>query len=56
MQRRESFRAVGQRISGYYLVERYPLIAESGLTEDAVSESLIQVTPLVRRPRSATAG
>jgi HEPN domain-containing protein len=50
----ETFRAVCQRITGYYLIERYPLITESGLKNHDLTESLAQVMPLVERLRSAT--
>jgi len=32
----ESFRSVCQKITGFYAVERYPFMIETGLTEDDV--------------------
>ena len=36
----EEFRAVCQKVTAFYFVERYPLITESGLTEEDVRDSL----------------
>ena len=51
----ESYRPACQKITGFYLVERYPFIAESGLTEDDVRDSLRQVEPLIIRLRAQIA-
>jgi HEPN domain-containing protein len=48
----EPFRAVCQKITGFYSVERYPFIIEAGLTEDDVSNSLQQVKGLIERLRA----
>jgi len=48
----ESFRAVCQKITGFYFVERYPFIVEAGLTEDDVRESLEQVKGLIEKLRA----
>jgi HEPN domain-containing protein len=48
----EPHRSICQKITGFYLVERYPFIAESGLTQDDVSDSLGQVKPLIERLRA----
>jgi len=47
----EPFRAACQKITGFYLVERYPFITEAGLTEDDVSHSLEQVKELIEKIR-----
>jgi HEPN domain-containing protein len=52
----EQFRAPCQMITGFYLAERYPILTETGLTEDRVRESLQQVRNLVRRLQSETSG
>jgi len=48
----ESFRPVCQRISGFYLLERYPFIAEAGLTDDDIRDSLGQVRELIEKLRA----
>ena len=52
----ESFRAVCQKITGFYFVERYPFIVETGLTEDDVRDSLGQVKGLIEKLRAETGG
>jgi HEPN domain-containing protein len=52
----EPFRSVCQKITGFYLVERYPFVVESGLTEGDVRDSLAQVRELVDRLRGEIAG
>ena len=47
----EPFRSACQKITGFYLVERYPFITEAGLTEDDVRNSLIQVKALIEKLR-----
>ncbi|MCZ7542586.1 MAG: HEPN domain-containing protein [Anaerolineae bacterium] len=42
-----SFRDVCQRITAFYFAERYPLIMETGITEENVRASLEQVRALV---------
>jgi HEPN domain-containing protein len=48
----ESFRAVCQKVTGFYLLERYPFIVEAGLTEGDVRNSLKQVKGLIKRLRT----
>jgi HEPN domain-containing protein len=48
----EPFRAVCQKVTGFYLMERYPFITEAGLTEDDVRNSLKQVKGLIQRLRT----
>ena len=52
----ESFRAACQKITGFYFVERYPFIVETGLTEDDVRESLEQVKGLIEKLRVEIGG
>ena len=52
----ESFRAVCQKITGFYFVERYPFIMEAGLTEDDVCESLEEVEGLIEKLRAEIGG
>ena len=51
----ESFREACQRITDFYLVERYPLIIEAGLTEEDVRNAFHQVSGLVEKLRSGIA-
>jgi hypothetical protein len=46
---------VCQKITGFCLVERYPFITESGLTQDDVDNALMQVTPLLDKVRAELA-
>lgn len=43
----EQFRPACQKITGFYFIERYPFIAESGLTEEDVRESQERVEELI---------
>ena len=52
----EPFRSACQKITGFYLVERYPFVVESGLTEEDVRTSLIQVEVLIEKLRAGVAG
>ena len=52
----ESFREACQRITDFYIVERYPLIIEAGLTEKDVSNALHQVNGLIEKLRAGMAG
>ncbi|GEM_PF-3575696 len=52
----ESFRAACQRITAFYLVERYPLLTNVELTVDDVRNSLNQVEALIEKLRSETPG
>ncbi|MEK7728173.1 MAG: HEPN domain-containing protein [candidate division KSB1 bacterium] len=49
----EKFRTLCQKITGFYFIERYPLIVESGLAEEDVSEAAQQVTALVEKIKTA---
>lgn len=43
----EQYREVLQRISGFYFIERYPLILDAGLTEEDIREAFVQVHGLI---------
>jgi len=43
-------------MGGFYFVERYPFVIDSGLTENDVRESLEQVGELIARIRVEVAG
>lgn len=49
----ERYRPICQKITGFYMVERYPFITESGLTEDDVRDSLTEAESLISKLRSA---
>jgi HEPN domain-containing protein len=50
----EPFRLVCQKITGFYVVERYPFVVEAGLTEDDVRDSLERVGALIEKLRAET--
>jgi len=52
----EQFRAACQKITGFYLVERYPFTTEAGLTEDDVRNSLKEVEKLIEKLRAEVVG
>lgn len=43
----EKFRDVCEKISGFYFVERYPLMLEAGISEEDVHSAIIQVSDFV---------
>lgn len=43
----ESFRELCQKISGYYVIDRYPLFAASGLTSEDVKRDLDEAKQLI---------
>ena len=45
----EEFREICQKITGYYFIERYPLIVESGLTAEDVRAAAQQVAGLIAK-------
>lgn len=47
----ENYRNVCQKITLYYFLERYPLVAETGITKDDVARSLEQVKDLIIKLR-----
>jgi HEPN domain-containing protein len=51
----EPYRLLCQKITGFYLVERYPFIVEAGLTAEDVSTSLEQVKGLIEKLRKEVA-
>jgi HEPN domain-containing protein len=48
----ERFRPACQRITKYYMLERYPLMAGSGLTQAEVRDSFEAIRALVQRVRT----
>ena len=52
----EPFRSTCQKITGFYFLERYPFIAETGLTENDVSDSLMKVQTLIEKLRAEITG
>lgn len=48
----ESYRSVCQTITGFYFVERYPLMVETGLTEQDVQDALDAVSGLIETLRT----
>ena len=52
----EPYRAVCQKITAFYLLERYPLLSEAALTEDDVRGCLSEVRELIEKLRSAISG
>ena len=51
----ETYRAACQKISGFYVVDRYPPFTEVGLTEEDVRTSLNQAEGLIAALRGAMA-
>jgi len=47
----EPFRAVCQKITGFYIVERYPTIAGDELSDEDVRQALMQVKALIEKVR-----
>lgn len=48
----ERYRPILQKITGFYFIERYPFVLDSGLTEDDIQQALTQVQGLVETIRS----
>ncbi len=44
----ESFRQLCQKVSGYYIIDRYPLFAASGLTSEDVRKDLKQAQRFIQ--------
>jgi len=49
----EPFREICQKATGFYIVERYPLLVDAALTEGDVRSTLKQAQPLVKKLRTA---
>jgi len=49
----EIYRDACQKITGFYMVERYPLIVETGLTINDIRKSLIDIKKLIEKLRKA---
>ncbi|GAI96928.1 unnamed protein product [marine sediment metagenome] len=52
----EGFRKVCQQISGFYFVERYPVMLESELTGKEVRDALNEVQGLIEKLRAGVEG
>lgn len=52
----EDCRAVCQKITPFYFVERYPFIVETGMIEEDVRSSLEQVKELIEKLRGKIGG
>ena len=50
----ELFRPACQKITGFYMIERYPFIIEATVTEEDVRQSWEQVNGLIERLRRET--
>ncbi len=48
----EDFRSVCQKVSGFYFVERYPFVIETGITKEDISTSLERIKELVNKLRT----
>ena len=48
----EEYRPILQKITGFYFIERYPIILDIGLTEEDIQESFIKVKGLVEKIRT----
>jgi len=49
----EIYRDACQKITGFYMIERYPLIIETGLTIDDIRKSLTDIEKLIEKLRKA---
>jgi HEPN domain-containing protein len=49
----EQYRSACQEVTKYYMLERYPVTAESGLTQDEVRDSLAAARGLIETIRTA---
>jgi HEPN domain-containing protein len=52
----ETSRSVCQKITAFYVMERYPLIIETGVTEEEIDSALEQATELIDRLRVKITG
>lgn len=43
----ETYRAVLQKVTGFYFLERYPLVVETNLTDEDIKGALIDATGLI---------
>jgi len=47
----EEYRETLQLITGFYFVERYPVLLETGITEEDVRNALDRIRPMVESIR-----
>ena len=52
----EPFRAVCQKVTGFYVMERYPAMTDEGLTDEDIRQALAQVKALIEKLRSGVRG
>ena len=45
----EPFRTVCQKITGFYVIERYPAITDDELTDEDVRQALVQVKGMIEK-------
>lgn len=50
----EPFRALCQKITGYYMIDRYPLPSTAELTKEEVQLSIAEAKSLIQRLRALT--
>ncbi len=48
----EQFRGILLTISGFYFVDRYPFVLESGLIEDDIRRAMAETMPVITAIRS----
>ncbi len=49
----EQYRSILQRITGFYMIERYPFVLDTSITEEDVRQAFSQTTSLVDSIRSS---
>lgn len=52
----EEFRGICQRVTGFYFLERYPLLTSSGISDQDVSDALSEADRLINKLRSVLGG
>ena len=52
----EAFRAVCQKVTGFYIIERYPAMTDEGLTDEDVRRALTQLNAFIETLRSGVRG
>ena len=48
----EAYRFVLQKISGFYFIELYPIILDTGITEEDIKQAFTEVKGLIEKIRS----
>jgi HEPN domain-containing protein len=52
----EEFRAVYQKVTGFYVLDRYPFLTQTGISVEEVSTALQQVKALIETLRQEAVG